>query len=193
MKFGDDVFEMEGKNKFRWNDNLSNSAPTEFGGYPVRKVAQATWCKDRCEEADIYQFVFGVLGSVEIAHWKGFLYVQVTGSVTGDDFKDATGLLGKREVDAFIGRDGVEMDDVNEFGQSWQVGDKDPKLFMTEYQSEKRCILPEKTKRRLSIGTRRMAVDACSHLSGELQNMCRFDVEATGDRLMSYSPLFAVL
>jgi len=149
MKIGDDIFEMEGY-KFRMNDVVSYEAPTEFGGYPVRKVEEATWCRDQCANADIYQFVFGGHGNIEIANWRGFLHIEVGGCVTGYDFQDATGLLGQQGVHGHIGRDGTIMEDVNLFGQSWQVKDSDPQLFLNPGDSQSECTLPKNTQRRMS-------------------------------------------
>jgi len=188
MKIGDDIFEMEGKNKFRINDVVSNAAPTEFGGFPVRKVEEAKWCRDKCANAQIYRFFFGGHGHIEIANWRGFLHIELDWCVTG--FHDATGLLGKEGVQGFIGRDGTKIHDVHQFGHSWQVRDSDPQLFLNVRDTHSVCTLPTNTQRRLDIATRRMAENACAHLTGDLRKMCSFDVESTGDRMMSYSPMF---
>ena len=88
-----------------------------------------------------------------------------------------------------MARDGVrEMDggDINAFGQEWQVGENEPKLFRSARFPQapgSQCILPSgdvKTTRRLGEGvSRRDAEQACAGVVHF--DKCIYDVMQVGD------------
>jgi len=189
MRVGNATFEMEFKDSFHIDNVFMDHPSTEFGGYPIAKVGNATWCGQKCPDAKIYRISFDSEEYVELAYLAGFLHVEVN----GPNFEDSTGLLGSRRDSGKVGRDGNLIEDANEYGQDWQVLGSDPQLFhKSRYpQHPHKCILPEVTSRRIvSESTRRMAKSACSGLSGKLQEMCMFDVTATGDERLALSPFY---
>lgn len=188
VKLGKDNFEMQPKDKFYFNGGLYDQPLDKFAGYPLQKVEVATWCRDKCANAKIYRMLFDD-GYIEMANWAGFLHVEFTGI-----FNDTTGLLGKSGKTGRLGRNGTLIADVNEYGSEWQVNANDPVLFQVpKYpQHPEKCILPKESFRRTARNpvTRRMAEDACSHIPHPLKDMCEFDVEATGNKEMAFSPIF---
>jgi len=187
MRVGNDTLEMEGKDNFHIN-GVFWEQPNQFAGFPIFKIGNATWCRDKCFKAQIYRIFFDFDEYVELANWAGFLHVEMN----GPNFKDSTGLLGSRKDTGMVGRDGNLIADVNKYGQEWQVMGSDPQLFqMSRYpQHPDPCIQPEATFRRISESTMRMAQHACSYLSGELYDICIFDVSSTGDENLAYSPFY---
>jgi len=189
MKFGDDNFEWAGKGEYYVNNKIYREPPAEFAGYYVQKLEHAPWCRDKCSNAVLFKFHFGIYGSVELSYWNNFLHVEVS----GPGFDNCTGFLGQSSKRGMVARNGTVMEDINQYGQEWQVSDKEINLFRHKWhpQHPNPCILPNKDSRRLvGLSTHLMAVEACSHLPGPLQDMCIFDVEATGDVLMAYAPMF---
>ena len=129
-------------------------------------------------------------GNVELAIWRGLLHVEIH----GNHFTEARGLLGKLGYTGNFGRNGTKIKDLKSYGQEWQVRDTDPVIFhelrYPIYPDP--CVLPKETSRRLFVkpGITSMAEKVCSHLSDPLFEMCKFDVEATGDEMMALAPMY---
>ena len=110
------------------------------------------------------------------------------------------GLLGRFPDGKRVGRDGdTFIEDVNVFGQEWQVQPEEPKLFHS-YEGKgivpagQMCAMPMETaskkqlrQRRLASGIPMDAVEkACAHLdSAEERKACAYDVVATQDLNMA--------
>jgi len=187
MRVGNGTFEMEGKHSFRINDEIFHHPPSQFTRYSISNITNATWCRERCSDAQIYRIDFDHGEYVEFANWAGFLHVEVNGL-----FNDSFGLLGNRWHSGMVGRDGKLINDVKEYGQDWQVLDTDPQIFRTsrDPQYPKNCILPMVTFRRVPQHISKLAERTCSYLSGELKTMCVFDVTSTGDERLALSPFY---
>ena len=119
---------------------------------------------------------------------KDMLRVELDGA-DEHNFGNSLGLMGSFNS-KFMGRDGVtEYQDVNEFGQEWQVRDTDPQLFQNAEgpQYPEKCAMPEmdgpSVSRRLGGGsvTFLMAKQACSHVAKDDFNNCVSDVLAMDD------------
>jgi len=186
VRVGRYTFEMEGKDKFYINGQRKTYPPSKFAGYPLTQVQKAPWCQDKCSNARIFRISFTAEEYVELVYWAGVLHVEFN----GPNFEDSTGLLGG-SGEGFVSRKGDPIKNVNEFGQEWQVTDSDPKLFYVKRDPQRRCKLPSKAidpfRKRVFFS---MATSACSHLSGDLRDMCMFDVTATGNVDMALSPLY---
>ncbi|CAB9524215.1 expressed unknown protein [Seminavis robusta] len=101
--------------------------------------------------------------------------------------------MGKYMSGKLVGRDGVTVfEDHNEFGQEWQVTDKDPQLFQAmdvAPQYPEKCILPDPASRdQVRLGSsvaRQAAKKACDqsehHFYKDHIEACIFDVMASGD------------
>jgi hypothetical protein len=111
-------------------------------------------------------------------------------------FGDSAGLMGDFRMGHTIARDGkTVIDDVNTFGQEWQVRDTEPSLFHTvrlPQHPQQECTLPppmqaSQLRRRLSESSsvdQLAAEKACEHW-GEGKDDCVFDVLTTGDLEMA--------
>merc|ERR1712150_42847 len=119
--------------------------------------------------------------------WKELVRIDITGA-TSADFGNSSGLMGKFEDGAHASRDKKSiLKDINEFGQEWQVGVFEPKLFhiVDGPQAPERCVIPSTSalRRRLreTLVTQEEAERACSNVSISDRDLCVFDVMATND------------
>lgn len=113
--------------------------------------------------------------------------------VAKETFADSVGLLGSYPDGKKLARDGsTVLEDVNQFGQEWQVLPSEPKLF-SSYEgavpSTMQCAMPKKIeasekRRRLGASaiTRDDATLACAHVDDSVDNRdCIHDVLATNN------------
>ena len=127
--------------------------------------------------------------------YKDFVKVEVNAKGS-KQFENSLGLLGRFPDGQRVGRDGTTfIEDVNKFGQEWQVQADEPKLFHT-YEGDwivpagQQCAMPIDTvekkqlrQRRLSSGMEMDAAEkACSHITDATEHKaCVFDVLSTQD------------
>ena len=119
----------------------------------------------------------------------------------GNHYKGSHGLLGRFPDGRRVGRDGETfIEDVNAFGQEWQVKPDEPRLFRS-YEgdwivpAENKCAMPVETAETQRLRRRRLAegipVDqaemACAHLATDDRKACIFDVISTQDIAMANS------
>jgi len=179
------TFEMEGKDKFHINGEPLDRPPSNlnFGAFKLTRVRNAPWCKKKCSNAVIYRISLDADDYVEVVYWAEVLHVEFNGKI----FEDSTGLLGSK---GFVDRKGNLITKVNDFGQEWQVKDSDPKIF-TMQEKKEYCVVPKVAIDPLRESKySRDAKRACSHVSGDLHDMCIFDVIATGNVDIALSPIY---
>jgi len=119
--------------------------------------------------------------------WNSFVSVQVKhGSHT--HFQSSAGLMGSFPSGLKLARDNTSViDDLDIFGEEWQVLSSEPKLFhnIEGPQHPNRCQVPSKTemRRRLAKSTVTLedAKKACANMNNDMMDLCVFDVIATGD------------
>jgi len=129
---------------------------------------------------------------IVISTFKDLVNIKIV-NATKSHFESSIGMMGTFGSGSLVARDGKTMmmkedvNVVNAFGQEWQVRDTDPKIFQQTHhvpQYPEACLLPslEKVARRLGEGiARSVAEEACGHWTGEMKEMCVFDVLATND------------
>lgn len=124
---------------------------------------------------------------VLIKTWNSYVSVSIEGAHI-EDFGDSMGLMGTFPDGTKLGRDNITaIDDMNTFGQEWQVLESEPKLFHETRapQAPEKCHVPStaQIRRRLgqSIISKENAELACSHLRDENFDLCVFDIMATND------------
>lgn len=113
-----------------------------------------------------------------------------------DLYNGSQGLLGRFPDGERVGRDGeTPINDVNDFGQEWQVQSAEPKLFHTYddawvVPAGQTCTMPDSSAAKQKLRQRRLAdgipteeaEKACAHLSSEDdRTACVFDIIATQD------------
>jgi len=190
LKLGNHKFEMDAHQKYFYDGKPHDVPPPTFNGHPIMRMKNATWCSPHCSKAIIYQIDLGMNGNVELANWNGFLHIEIH----GNNFKEATGLLGRLGQRGNFGRNGTKIEDLHSYGLDWQIRDTDPVLFhdlrYPIYPNP--CVLPKTTFQRRIVKPEitSMAEQVCSHLSDPLFEMCKFDVEATGDKMMARAPMY---
>lgn len=184
VRVGDDILEVMGghdKNNF-WLNKISGDAtkPISLDGYTVSyKLLSA---KSR-------QFVIdlGTDGHIKLKTWNGMVSVTMDG---GEIFNGSLGLMGSYPEGKKMARDGnTVIDNVNEFGQEWQVHSGEESMLFHNVdgpQHPEKCIIPSagQMRRRLDehIISKEDAMLACSRVSQEDFDLCVFDVMATDDK-----------
>lgn len=148
------------------------------------------------------EHVFGIMvsdtESITISSFKDLVGVKFS-NATYDHFGKSVGLLGDFANGELLGRDGIVMEDPNEFGQEWQVLDTERKLFQVARapQHPQKCNMPhpvaaENRRRRLGESVSEEAAKlACTHRLSEKEiDMCVYDVMATGDLEIAQAGVF---
>lgn len=187
IKINDDIFEFGS-----WGQVIANGVyladdtdlPTTFGGHPMTLT--------RSNKNDhIYSIDLGDETGLEVKTYKEMVAVRVLGS--SEKFMDAKGLMGSPSANGEkVGRDGaVWTDDLNSFGQEWQVTVEEPTLFQAvrEPQAPQRCILPTQMGKSSELEIRRLgetlarseAEEACADWKMN-KEACISDVMITGDK-----------
>ena len=204
VRIGDETVEITGGKKDQW---------LFINGIPNEPLEENKWYMGKVSglhvryrqsmgngQARIY---FGNSKSKQL-HLKTFGdFVKVNlDAQENDHYNGSHGLLGRFPDGLRVGRDGVTViEDVNEFGQEWQVKPEEPRLFRS-YDEEwvvpagQKCAMPSETaekkllrQRRLAEGIPRAAAEkACAHLgdAGD-RKACIFDVVSTQDLSMADS------
>jgi len=105
-----------------------------------------------------------------------------------DHFQNSVGLMGSFPKGIKLARDNISIiDDIDIFGQEWQVLASEPKLFydIREPQQPNRCEIPTKSemRRRLEHETITLqdAKRACADVSANVMEFCIFDVMVTSN------------
>jgi len=120
--------------------------------------------------------------------WKHMIRIELQGC-KAKNFKSSVGLMGTFANSHKVGRDNTTtFEDLNIFGQEWQVLPSEGNLFQTVEgpQAPSKCEIPSKNqlRRRLSQSevTMEEAELACARVTNKDDfNLCVFDVIATGD------------
>jgi len=154
--------------------------PEMFSGYPI------TYKRTNSKQ---HQFTIGLGNDEEIVMktWRELVRVDINGA-TSADFGKSSGLMGTLEHGTLLARDNEStFEDINDFGQEWQVLATEPKLFHKADgpQAPERCIMPSTSSLRRRLGDSLISQDqaehACSGVSASEFNLCVFDVMATND------------
>ncbi|CAB9512583.1 expressed unknown protein [Seminavis robusta] len=204
LKIGEETLELTGnaQEEGLWVNGAAIITDTndewnfsKFAGYVLRY--KSVTANDRIRrEAHLH------LGNGEKILFKTFAdFVKVEFMNESDNtLKGSLGLLGTYPEGQRVGRDGATMmEDVNMFGQEWQVKPDEPKLFHS-YTADwvvaagQACAMPVDTleksqlrKRRLANGLVKDEIEkACAHLKDPSDHKaCVFDVIATQDITMA--------
>lgn len=164
---------------------------TKFAGLQVRYI----------KIGDNYEAHIYLSGNEKLLMktFKGFVKVQIAAQGS-EHYRGSHGLLGNFPDGTRVGRDGVTLiEDVNAFGQEWQIREDEPKLF-SSYNFDwvvpagQKCAMPDSSAATALLRNRRLAdgmsmeqvQKACSHLeSADDRKACEFDVIATQDESMA--------
>jgi hypothetical protein len=180
LRIGDEVLEVTGQDG--GTHILNVALPAKIAGHKI------TYNR----HSDVQQTFLVHLHNkqtVVIKTWRDLVSVSIEHG-RAEDFGDAVGLMGHFASGQLRGRDGHVMEDVNAFGQQWQVRENEPKLFQTlqSPQHPQECVMPPakvEKRRRLGEGiTEAVAKAACAHVDADDFDFCVYDVMATNDLTM---------
>jgi hypothetical protein len=179
LRIGDEILEVTRQNGLFYLNGVANVAmPAKIAGHGITYK----------RHSDFQQtFLIHVnKQTVVIKTWHDIVSVSIEHGKDAD-FGDAVGLMGDFVTGHKRARDGHVMDDVNAFGQEWQVRDDELKLFQTlqSPQYPQKCVMPpvkSEKRRRLGEGiTEAAAKEVCAHVGAEDFDFCVYDVMATND------------
>jgi hypothetical protein len=189
LRIGNDLLEVESQGVY-WLNGVLNAAPlpAEFSGFAFSHT-QPT------DKQHVFEVHLGGRERIKVKTYKDFVSVLVENG-QNKHFGDSAGLMGDFRKGHMIARDGkTVIDDVNAFGQEWQVLDTERSLFHTlrlPQHPQQVCTLPppmpaSQLRRRLSESSpisELAAEKACEHW-GKGKDDCVFDVLTTGDLEMA--------
>jgi hypothetical protein len=184
LRIGKDILEVESQGVYWLNGVLNAVLPAEFSGFAFSHT-QPT------DKQHVFEVHLGGRERIKVKTYKDFVSVLIEKGQS-KHFHDSAGLMGDFRMGHMIARNGkTVIDDVNAFGQEWQVLDTEPSLFHTvrlPQHPQQVCTLPppmeaSQLRRRLEESSpisERAAEEACEHW-GEGKDDCVFDVLTTGD------------
>lgn len=179
MKIGNDILEVSSFGDFAFNGVDSPDLDT-LSGYAVQHTQVN-------KKKHTFNVIVGKHENITISTFKDFVSVSITsGAESTKFFRNSNGLMGSYNSGSLLARDGTTvMEDMNDFGQEWQV--QEWLLFRSTRspQFPQKCILPgprASGQRRLGENMARTTAEAaCSHYSGIQFDNCVFDVLSVGD------------
>ena len=184
LRIGDDVLTVSSWGDFAINGvhGAQGKEAMSIGGFPVSQ-AQFNKKHTRLEVS----LGGGNDEKLVLSTFKDLVSVTIHQG-RAENFQTSSGMMGSFHGQ-LLGRDGKTIfEDMDMFGQEWQVRGDEPKLFETsrEPQYPKQCRLPSEsvaTTRRLGEGIARSKAEAaCAHFADEnRKKACVFDVMAVGD------------
>ena len=125
--------------------------------------------------------------AIVIKSFKDMVSVSLK-HASADIFESSVGLLGRYDDGSLVARDGITvMEDVNLFGQEWQVQADEPRLFQVPSPFVGKTCLPPaaKTSRRrlgeANVSTEAAELACAHHYDSNVRDMCVFDVIAMAD------------
>jgi hypothetical protein len=183
VRIGKDILEVGSWGDFALNGidgalRTDNHIP-KLGGYNVEY-------KQVNKKLHTFDIVITPNFNVTIATNKAWVSVKISGAPMAGMFDDVTGLMGNYHGEK-LSRDGLVMEDLNAFGQEWQVRPEEGNLFrkVRAPQYPQECLLPTLTKetgRRLGEAVDQdTAEKACEGLAGKAFELCVEDVMLSGD------------
>jgi len=203
IKMGDETLEIAGGDQgdWIWLNGAANGelgvgewSKSTFAGNLLR-LKQTPGIVNR-REAHIH---LGNGEKILLKSFNTFLKVEFI-KESEDTLGGSSGLLGTYPAGKRVGRDGESLiEDVNVFGQEWQVTAEEPKLFHSYSDAwvvpaGQKCAMPTETVAKQALRKRRLAngipmedaEKACAHLTDASDHKaCVFDVIATQDENMA--------
>jgi hypothetical protein len=204
VKIGEETLEIQANldsTEWMWINGQANDVLEDGKWYHARlsgflvRFKQTMTRAGEMREANIYfegSDKAGAKDPLVLKTFKSFVHLDVNWKGS-DNYNGATGLLGSQaHAGARLGRSGELIEDVNAFGQDWQVSETDAQLFHS-YEgvvvAPNKCRMPEETLAKQEMRNRRLAEGmsyeqaeaACDHASAEEKDACIYDVLATQD------------
>jgi len=122
--------------------------------------------------------------------WNTFVGVHIR-KANKEHFQKSVGLMGSFPEGLKLARDNTSIiDDLDVFGQEWQVLASEPKLFhnIEGPQHPIGCEIPTNMEMRRRLGESTVTIEeakkACANVNADVTDLCVFDIMATGDESM---------
>jgi len=209
LRIGNDVLEVGKDGSHYFNGEKNAVFPITVGGFPATRSVRENCIQNAengetplgCSAMLTYDIAVGEDEHIQMKVAKGMIHVEVKGRPS--KFEGSVGVMGTYPHPGHgrVARDGhTVMQDVNEFGQEWQVrSGVDGKLFQNDRfpQFPQQCTPASEAhasnQRKLRAGSAEeralseRAHAVCDHLLGNssMHKNCIFDVMATGDAEMA--------
>jgi len=195
IRIGQDMFEVMGGNEVKvWTNGvegeLQNTEGEKDGSYHVSTISgHPIYMTRESEKQDEFVIDLGNGEEIVIGTWHSFVRVSFK-NAKKENFKDSRGLMGSFPAGVKLARDSsTKVEDVNTFGQEWQVLDSEPNLFhnIKSPQHPLKCEIPSHVEMRRRLGeskiTTNQAEKACANVNEAERDLCVFDVMATNDEI----------
>jgi len=195
IRIGQDMFEVMGGNEVKvWTNGvegeLQNTEGEKDGSYHVSTISgHPIYMTRESEKQDEFVIDLGNGEEIVIGTWHSFVRVSFK-NAKKENFKDSRGLMGSFPAGVKLARDSsTKVEDVNTFGQEWQVLDSEPNLFhnIKSPQHPLKCEIPSHVEMRRRLGeskiTTNQAEKACANVNEAERDLCIFDVMATNDEI----------
>lgn len=189
IKIGDDVLEIKAgiKNRQYWfNGGEAQSFKTSMN-FPFTVGGFSGRYRYRNDRMIQYKLFLDRGQNITIRSVKDMLRVELE-QADADDFGTSFGLMGSFGDGELVGRDGTIFNDLDAFGNEWQVTADDPQLFHKREgpQFPERCAMPstsETSRRLVSVISHDEAEAACvgADVSQDQMVNCIYDIQAMDD------------
>jgi len=191
IRIGQDIFEvMGGKGTEFWTNGVEGKSKSNkngrslvsiISGYPIYRTVEN-------EKQSEFVIDLGDDEQIVIGTWHSFVRVSFE-NVRNASFKDSEGLLGSFPDGLKLSRDGSTIiEDINMYGQEWQVCDSEPQLFHnTKHpQYPLKCEIPSSMNMRHRLEESNLTMEeaskSCANANESEMDLCIFDVMATNNK-----------
>jgi len=184
VRIGTDILEVRGgETSHFWINGIQgngNTGKMVISDYPIQYYPIS-------KKSEKFVVDLGDGEGIVFKTWNSFVSVKVENPKM-DKFVGSVGLMGSFPEGRKIGRENRIIEDINIFGQEWQVLSSEQNLFhdIEGPQHPQHCEIPssKEMRRRLaeSLVTVEEAEKACTGVGVEDKELCIFDVMATNDQ-----------
>jgi hypothetical protein len=124
LRIGTDVLEVESQGVYYLNGVLNAELPSKFSGFEFLHTKPT-------DKQHVFEVHVGGRERVKLKTYKDFVSVLIEQGLS-KHFSKSVGLMGYFRKGRRYARDGqTVLDDMDAFGQEWQVMDTEPTLFQT--------------------------------------------------------------
>jgi hypothetical protein len=194
IRIGDDILEIaggQGEKKFWINGALGENIEINDSGHGTKLTSTLSGYPIIFRQLNKKQREFVVeLGKgdkIVFTTWNAFVGVHFK-KPNEEHFQKSVGLMGSFPEGLKLARDNTSViDELDVFGQEWQVLASEPKLFhnIEGPQHPIGCEIPRYSEMRRRLGESTTTIEearkACANLNVDVMDLCVFDVMATGD------------
>jgi len=183
VRIGDNILEVRGgKKNALWINGIQGNGKTDeltISNYSIEH-------QHINEKSEKIVIDLGDDERIIFKTWNSYVSTKIENSQQ-NNFVGSVGLMGSFPTGLKIGRENSIIDDINTFGQEWQVLSTEKNLFhdIEGPQHPQHCEIPSSVemRRRLasSLMTVKEAEKACIGVDSEDKELCIFDVMATND------------